>query len=278
MTIRETRFRYEGEDGVGLAGFRWTAGQPRAVLQLAHGAGEHAGRYLGPMAPIVEAGFAIYAADHRGHGMTSGMSHLGDFGPGGAPAVVSDMAVLTRLARAENPGLPLVLMGHSMGAMLSQAYILEHAHLIDALVLSGTTGPGARIAAGKLNEGFEGRTAYDWLSRDPAEVDAYMADPFCGIQFNEASRDSFTALREARPTAEALARIRPGLPVYVFVGDQDPINRKLEGLTPLIEAYRAAGLAVTLKVYPGGRHEMLNEINRQEVVSDLLTWLKQAVT
>ena len=277
MTISETRFRYEGEDGVGLAGFKWAAGPPKAVLQLAHGAGEHAGRYLGPMAPIVEAGFTIYAADHRGHGMTSGMSHLGDFGPGGAQAVVSDMAVLTRRARAENPGLPMVLMGHSMGAMLSQAYVLEHAQLIDALLLSGTTGPGARIAAGKLNEGFEGRTAYDWLSRDPAEVDAYMADPFCGIQFNEASRDSFTALREAQPTAEALARIRPGLPVYVFVGDQDPINRRLEGLTPLIEAYRAAGLAVTLKVYPGGRHEMLNEINRQEVVSDLLAWLRQAV-
>lgn len=275
--ISETRFRYEGEDGVGLAGFKWTAGPPSAVLQLAHGAGEHAGRYLRPMTPIIEAGFAIYAADHRGHGMTSGMSHLGDFGPGGAPAVVADMAVLTRRARAENPGLPLVLMGHSMGAMLSQAYILEHAQLIDALVLSGTTGPGARIAAGKLNEGFEGRTAYDWLSRDAAEVDAYIADPFCGIQFSEASRESFTALREARPTAEALARIRPGLPVYVFVGDQDPINRKLEGLTPLIEAYRGAGLAVTLKVYPGGRHEMLNEINRQEVVADLLGWLRQAV-
>jgi alpha-beta hydrolase superfamily lysophospholipase len=275
MTITETRFRYDGEDGTRLAGFKWQAGQPKALLQLAHGAGEHAGRYLGPMAPIVEAGFAIYTADHRGHGMTSGMSHLGDFGPGGAPAVVSDMAVLSRRARAENPGLPLILMGHSMGAMLSQAYVLEHSGLIDALVLSGTTGPGARIAAGKLNDGFEGRTAYDWLSRDQAEVDKYVADPFCGIQFTDASRDSFTALRERAPTAEALGRIRKGLPVYVVVGDEDPINGKLEGLTPLIDAYRAAGLDVTLKVYPGGRHEMLNETNRDEVVADLLAWLNQ---
>ena len=115
MAVRETRFQYDGDDGTGLAGFRWQAdGAPKAVLQLAHGAGEHAGRYLGPMAPIVEAGFVIYAADHRGHGMTSGMSHLGDFGPGGAPAVVTDMAALSRRARAENPGLPLILMGHSM--------------------------------------------------------------------------------------------------------------------------------------------------------------------
>jgi alpha-beta hydrolase superfamily lysophospholipase len=276
MTITETRFRYDGEDGTRLAGFKWQAGQPRAVLQLAHGAGEHASRYLGPMSPIVEAGFAIYAADHRGHGLTSGMSHLGDFGPGGAPAVVSDMAVLSRRARAENPGLPLILMGHSMGAMLSQAYVLEHSDLIDALVLSGTTGPGARVAVGKLNDGFEGRTAYDWLSRDQAEVDTYMADPFCGIQFTDASRDSFTALRERAPTPEALGRIRKGLPVYVFVGDQDPINRKLEGLTPLVDAYQAAGLDVTLKIYPGGRHEMLNETNRDEVVADLLAWLQRA--
>ena len=275
MAVSETRFRYEGDDGTGLAGFRWqAAGAPRAVLQLAHGAGEHAGRYLGPMTPIIEAGFVIYAADHRGHGMTSGMSHLGDFGPGGAPAVVADMAALSRRARTENPGLPLVLMGHSMGAMLSQAYVLDHSELIDALVLSGTTGPGARIAADKLNEGFEGRTAYDWLSRDPAEVDKYVADPFCGIRFTEASMASFLTLRERQPTPEALARIKRGLPVYVVVGDQDPINQKLAGLTPLVEAYRAAGLDVTLKVYRGGRHEMLNETNRDEVVTDLLAWLQ----
>ena len=275
MAVNNTRFRYEGEDGTGLAGFRWQAdGKPRAVLQLAHGAGEHAGRYLGPMTPIVEAGFAIYAADHRGHGMTSGMSGLGDFGPGGAPAVVADMAVLSRRARDENPGLPLILMGHSMGAMLSQAYVLEHSDLIDALVLSGTTGPGARIAAEKLNEGFEGRTPYDWLSRDPVEVDKYVADPFCGIRFTEASMASFLTLRERQPTPEALAAIKRGLPVYVVVGDRDPINQNLAGLTPLIDAYRAAGLDVTLKVYPGGRHEMLNETNRDEVVADLLDWLK----
>lgn len=150
MTITETRFRYEGADGTGLAGFVWRGGaQPKAVLQLAHGAGEHAGRYLGPMAPIIDAGYVIYTADHRGHGLTSGMTSLGDFGPGGAPAAVDDMAVLSRRARAENPDLPLILMGHSMGAMFAQAYILDHSNLIDALVLSGTTGPGPRPAGGR---------------------------------------------------------------------------------------------------------------------------------
>src|SRR3954447_17773910 len=131
MPTTETRFRYHGADGTALAGFRWTPSiQPRVVLQLAHGAGEHSGRYREPLAPLVEAGFTIYAADHRGHGLTSGMSHLGDFGPGGAAAAVDDMAVLARLARAENPDLPLVLMGHSMGAMFAQAFLPEHSALI----------------------------------------------------------------------------------------------------------------------------------------------------
>jgi alpha-beta hydrolase superfamily lysophospholipase len=278
MAVVEQRFRYEGADGAGLAGFRWSgAARPKAVLQLAHGAGEHAGRYREPLAPIVEAGYLVYTADHRGHGLTSGMTSLGDFGPGGAPAAVDDMALLSRRARVENPDLPLILMGHSMGAMFSQAYILDHAELIDALVLSGTAGPG-RIAPERLNSGYPNpRTDYDWLSRDPVEVDTYIADPFCGIRFKPESMASFMALRERDMGPAALARIRPGLPTYVFVGDDDPINQKLQRLTPLVDAYRAAGLDVTLKVYPGGRHEMLNETNRAEVIADLLTWLERTV-
>jgi alpha-beta hydrolase superfamily lysophospholipase len=273
MSIANQRFRYEGADGTGLAGFRWSGeARPKAVIQLAHGAGEHAMRYFGPLAPVIDAGYLIYAADHRGHGMTSGMSHLGDFGPGGAPAAVDDMAVLARLIREREPGLPLILFGHSMGAMFSQAWLLEHSALIDALVLSGTAGPSP-IRPDSLNAGFAQRTPYDWLSRDEAEVDKYIADPFCGIRFTPDSQASFVALRERRLDADALATVRGGLPVYIFVGDADPINARLARLTPLVDAYKAAGLDVTLKVYPGGRHEMLNETNRAEVVADLIGWL-----
>lgn len=275
MSATETRFRYQGADATGLAGFIWRDphATPRGVLQLAHGAGEHAGRYFGPLAPVMAAGWVVYAADHRGHGLTSGMSGLGDFGPGGAPAAVNDMAVLSRRARAEHPDLPLVLMGHSMGAMFAQAWLLDHSSLIDALVLSGTAGPGPRMKGGPNSVYANPRTDYDWLSRDAAEVDRYIADPFCGIQFTPDSAASFAALREREPTREALAAVKAGLPVYVFVGDEDPINQKLERLIPLVDAYRAAGLDVTLKVYPGGRHEMLNETNRAEVIADLVAWL-----
>jgi len=274
MSMTNTRFRYEGADGTGLAGFRWSGtAVPRAAIQLAHGAGEHAMRYFERLTPLVEGGYVVYAADHRGHGMTSGMAQLGDFGPGGAPAAVDDMAVLARLVREREPGLPLVLFGHSMGAMFSQAWLPDHSELIDALVLSGTAGPSP-IRPDSLNADFAPeRTPYDWLSRDPAEVDAYIADPFCGIRFAPASQASFMTLRESRLDAGALAKVRKGLPVYIFVGDADPINAKLARLTPLVDAYRDAGLEVTLKVYPGGRHEMLNETNRAEVVSDLKAWL-----
>lgn len=280
MGTTETLFAYEGADGTRLAGFVWSDqdAQPRGVLQLAHGAGEHAGRYVGPLAPVMAAGWVVYSADHRGHGLTSGMSGLGDFGSGGAAAAVDDMAVLSRRARAEHPDLPLVLMGHSMGAMFAQSFVLNHSGLIDALVLSGTAGPGPRMQGGPNSVYANPRTEYDWLSRDPTEVDRYVADPFCGIRFTEASAASFAALRERKLTPAALAGVKVGLPVYVFVGDEDPINQKLERLTPLVEAYRAAGLDVTLKVYPGGRHEMLNETNRAEVVSDLTDWLDRALT
>lgn len=274
MAVTETRFRYFGVDGTALAGFRWSSGAPgRAILQLAHGAGEHAGRYRERLSPLMDAGFVIYAADHRGHGLTSGMSGLGDFGPGGAEACISDMAELSKLARAENPGLPLFLMGHSMGAIFSQAYLADHAALIDGLVLSGTTGAGPR-REGDANSAFPNpRTAYDWLSRDPAEVDRYVADPFCGIRFNDASQAAFYGLAARALPGPLPADLAPDFPVYVFVGDEDPINNRLAALAPLIDTYRAGGLDVTYRVYPGGRHEMLNETNREEVVADLLAWL-----
>jgi alpha-beta hydrolase superfamily lysophospholipase len=278
MTVTEQRFRYEGADAEPLAGFRWSSGaKPKAAIQLAHGAGEHSGRYLGPLSPIVEAGYVVYAADHRGHGLTSGMKSLGDFGPGGAPAAVDDMAVLARLIREREPGLKLVLLGHSMGAMFAQAWLPDHSDLIDALVLSGTAGP-APIRAESINAPFEpARTPYDWLSRDLAEVDRYIADPFCGIRFTPDSQASFMSLRERRIDPDTHASVRKGLPVYIFVGDADPVNDHLKRLTPLVDAYKAAGLDVTLKVYPGGRHEMLNETNRADVVADLRSWLDKTV-
>ena len=288
MGVKEKRFTYKGEDGEQIAAFEWTSSaKPRAVIQLAHGAGEHSLRYVEPLAPLIEAGYVIYSADHRGHGLTAGPNaeRLGDFGPGGRAAAITDMAVLSKLIRKERPDLKLTLLGHSMGAGFAQSYILDHHKLIDALVLSGTAAAmapppaGAQPAAANTaragwNAAFPNpRTDYDWLSRDEKEVDKYIADPLCGIRFKPAPPDAPTP-RVFDPALMAL--IDPLMPVYVFVGDEDPVNDKLKRITPLMERFKEAGLKdVTLKVYPGGRHEMLNETNRDEVVADLKAWLDE---
>lgn len=284
MAIRERAFRFAGADGVDIAGFRWADDTltPHAVLQVAHGMGEHARRYQAPLAPLIAAGWVIYADDHRGHGLTAtGPEGHGDFGENGAELVIEDLRRLTSLARAEHPDLPLILLGHSLGSFFAQAFVFDHSKAIDGLVLSGTaafgdrTGPPPRLDQIAL-DGETPRTPFDWLSRDPAEVDAYIADPLCGFSRKPNTADSFAEVAARLKDPAQIARIRKDLPVYVFVGDKDPINQDLELLRPLVDRYREAGLNdVTVKVYPGGRHEMLNETNRAEVVADLMAWLER---
>lgn len=284
MAMQERVFRFSGADGADIAGFRWSdeSARPRAILQVAHGMGEHARRYPGPLAPLITAGWVVYADDHRGHGLTAPTPEdLGDFGEGGAELVVEDLHKLTMLARAEHPGLPLVLLGHSLGSFFAQAYVFDHSADIDGLVLSGTAAFGDRTGGAKrLDEvrvaGEAPRTPFDWLSRDPAEVDAYIADPLCGFSRKETSAGSFARLAARLRDPAEIAKIVKDLPIYVFVGDKDPINQDLELLKPLVDRYRDAGLSdLQVKVYPDGRHEMLNEINRAEVVADLTAWLER---
>lgn len=284
MTL-EREFGFLGADGARIAGFHWPAvGRTRGVLQVSHGMGEHALRYLPKLQKLREAGIAIYANDHRGHGKTANSAEaLGDFGSGGFSAIVNDMALLSALARRENPGAKLILLGHSLGSFALQIYLLSHSGLIDGAVLSGSAAldllPPPDPNAGALNAfnaSFEpARTPFDWLSRDPREVDAYVADPLCGFSANQMSMISiFTA---AAPMFEdgALRRIRSDLPIYLFAGDQDPVNGGLAWLSPLVDRYRDAGIqSVSFDFYRGGRHEMLNETNRDEVVANLLKWIE----
>ena len=287
MNIEERQFRFEAADGASIAAFRWAAAgvRPKAVLQIAHGMGEHARRYPGPLEPLMEAGFVLYAEDHRGHGYTAPSKEaLGDFGENGAEAVIDDIAQLTAIARAENPGLPLILLGHSLGSFFAQAYVFDHGDKIDGLALSGTAAFGDRSGPAKrLDEigdvGEKPRTPYDWLSRDEAQVDAYIDDPLCGFSRQASAADSFARVAARLRDEAEIAKIRKDLPIYVFVGDKDPINQDLMLLTPLIDRYKAAGLQdVEVTIYPGGRHEMLNETNRAEVVDDLLTWLQRVAS
>ena len=281
------RFRLTSSDGLCIACARWDSrGPARAVVQIAHGMGEHMGRYADTVDVLVEAGLTVYANDHRGHGR-SAHSQLGELGSGGFEVLVQDMIRLSEIAREENPDLPLLLLGHDMGSFAAQRYVIDHSHEIAGLILSGSGALEgfARAAlpetAGSnlLNAAFEpARTPFDWLCRDQGIVDAFMADPLCFEDLQPDSLASFLGTAPRLYDPAALRKIRGDLPVYLFSGSEDPVGQHLRGLRRLIGRYRDAGLSdIAFDFYPGGRHEMLNEINRRQVQTRLLGWIFQTL-
>lgn len=287
--IDERLFALRERDGIALAARTWSNGaSPRAVMVVAHGMGEHSARYRAPLTPLIEDGIRIYALDHRGHGASvPAGGTFGDFAPGGYAGVVSDLGALVDLARAENPGVPLVLFGHSMGSMIAQGYVLDASDRIDALVLCGSVAVDivAQTAAtnpeifAAMNAPFEpGRTGFEWLSRDEAQVDRYVADPWCGFSLNPESFGDL--LSHGTPLADpvAIGRIRKDLPIDIISGDHDPLVLVVHGLDPLVRRYRDAGLQVDFTLYPYARHEILNETNQAEIVRDLKGWIARATS
>ncbi len=307
--MRHDSFTISGGDGATIAAYRWIAdaGDPRGVVQICHGACEHAGRYARVAKRLVDAGFAVYATDHRGHGRTGAeFGRLGIARPGGWSAIVDDVHRMTQRIAQAHPGLPIVLFGHSMGSILAQGFIQHWGGEIDALVLSGTTGdagvdeeamslvtalgegesadqPSELFAA--MFEGFnqpfsgEDATGFEWLSRDQAEVELYVNHPWCGHQLSNGFVADMLAGVTAIWAPEADARIPRDLPVLVISGSEDPAGgTDLQAVHSLVERYRHLGAGpVTVKIYQGARHEVLNETNRDEVESDLVAWIDAAV-
>ena len=279
------KFGFTSADGLRIACARWDGSRPaRGVIQIAHGLGEHYGRYGETIAAFIAAGFTVYANDHRGHGRTaSEVNRLGDFGDGGFDLLVDDMVRLSGIAREENPGLPLILLGHSMGSFAAQQYVLARSREIDALVLSGTgiLDGLANLAhadpsgTSRLNAAFEpARTQFDWLSRDPAVVDAFLDDPLCFAELAPSSAASFLAAADGLCDPLRLRSVRHDLPIYLFAGSEDPVGQELDGVRTLLHRYRQAGQHdLSHDFYAGGRHEMLNETNREQVLANLNDWL-----
>jgi len=301
------QFTRQADDQVALPVYRWRpeGSTPiRAVVLIAHGLSEHGQRYAETARALNASGYLVDAIDHRGHGQLAGSDETrGFFAPeDGWGRVIRDLRHHVDALRSEFPELPLFFLGHSMGSMLLQQYLYTHGETIDGAILSGSAGkppPLAHIgrviarlerrrqgplgrsklidnlAFGKFNKSFgKTRTDFDWLSRDPDQVDAYIEDPLCGfLASNQLWVDLLDAYCElARP--ENQARVPKGLPIYIFAGSLDPVGENTKSLKQLLGAYERAGLThVTHRFYEAGRHEMLNESNREEVRRDLLTWL-----
>ena len=278
-------FQFTSADGLQIACTRWKNLKPsRGIIQIAHGMGEHIWRYLRLVEALVNADLVVYGNDHRGYGRTAPYpKHLGDFGPGGFNLLVEDMARLSVIAKEENPRLPFILLGHSMGSFAAQQYILDNSDSINGLVLSGSgalDGLANFLKSPHFEEDilnarfFPARTPFDWLSRDPAAVNAFIMDPLCYATIQPDSMESFLAAAPQLADPHRLCGIRSDLPIYIFSGSEDPVGQQLRGIRILIERYRKAGIhRISHNIYAGGRHEMLNEINRGEVMTNLLLWI-----
>jgi len=298
-------FTLPGADGISVPVRQWEpASGPRGVVQIAHGLAEHSGRYAELAAALNAAGYAVYAHDHRGHGLAAATpDDLGFFADAhGWRKCLDDLARVQQRIREDHPGRPIVLLGHSMGSFLARHYASGWGETLAGLVLCATDGrPSVPARVGRLVARFErwrlgprgrsrliyalsfgsfnqafapNRTRFDWLSRDTAEVDAYAADPFCG--FDSTTQlwvDLLDAFDEiARPFR--VARIPKRLPIYVITGLRDPVSKNGRSVRRLLRDYREAGLErVEQRFYRDARHELFHETNRAEVTRDLITWL-----
>jgi alpha-beta hydrolase superfamily lysophospholipase len=290
-------------DGTRLHFRRWLPeGEVRATVQILHGMSEHSGRYGRLGAALADRGLAVYAMDLRGHGRTAESTGIGRLGGLGIDTVLDDVKALHLLIEDEHPGVPRELLGHSMGSIIALASAERDGADLAGLVLSGPLGVSPdladtvtaleeAIAAGAgenaldaltaFNQGFEpARTPFDWLSRDPAEVDAYIADPLSGndMPLTAAYAAAVFGLSVRAASPEAVAELPDGLPVLLLSGERDPVGGEdAAQVTALAGLLRDRGLPVEQHVYPDARHEVFNETNRDEVTDDLLAWLDQRV-
>lgn len=283
----------------------WPATNPRAVVHVVHGMSEHSGCYDDVARELNKAGLSVLAHDHRCHGKSVSLAELGDSSRLQHWAgVCHDMALVNAELHRRYPGLPLIVLGHSMGSFVAQDFAQHYPDQLNILLLEGSNfEPSWFTTAASWLAGFEiwrqgengrsplihalsfgafnktirnPRTAFDWVTREIAFVDRYVADPMCGFQLSNGYwRDFLKGLSQLyRPTS--MQRMRNDLPVYLFAGDKDPVGHMGRGVEKLAVAMKAAGLRdVTLRLYPEARHDLLHETNRDEVMQDLLNWLKR---
>ncbi|MDO9414595.1 alpha/beta hydrolase [Pararhizobium sp.] len=290
--------------GAQLAWYQTPAVEPaRGTLLISHGLAEHARRYADFAASMAAAGFHTYAHDHRGHGSTVATdAPIGRFAAtDGVRKVLDDLLAIRNFAAGRHPGLPVILLGHSMGGLIALNYAETYPQTVDALAvwnsnfnggLAGRAGQ-AVLAAEKMFKGsdvpstilpkltfeawgkaIEGhRTLFDWLSHDTRQVDAYMADPLCGFNASVSMWLDVFSMIFSGGSADALKRLPRDLPIHLVGGGEDPSTEKGAALLWLAARMKVAGLAhVTSRIYDTMRHETLNEIGRESAIDDFTAW------
>lgn len=283
-------------------------GKPRAVVQIAHGIAEHIDRYRPFMEFLADNGFVAAGNDHLGHGKSIRVPEEQGFfaEKDGWWRVVDDMDKLHDIMSKEYPELPYVLFGHSMGSFLTRTYLIKRPDKYDGVILSGTGhqspalvlgGNAAASVMAKLNGAMgdgtkldslafgsylskieNPRTKFDWLSRDAEQVDKYIADPLCGFVGKIGLyRDMMQGIKFITDKKN-IAQMNKEKPVYFMSGNGDPVGDYGKGVVRAYKAFCDAGLHdVFMRLYPGGRHEMLNETNKEQVYQDILNWLNEKI-
>ncbi len=308
--MRKETFTFKEETGLDIFVYKWIPEKNikvKAVVQIAHGMAETASRYERFAEKLTGQGYAVYANDHRGHGKTAKeVDRVGDLGEDGFNNMIKNMHHFQEIIKKENSNLPFFILGHSMGSFLLQRYISLYGKELDGAILSGSSGREGilldiarwlakreikkigrkgksvtldKLSFGSYNKAFKpNRTGFDWLSRENKEVDKYIKDPFCGGVFTAGFfYDLFNGLKLVQAKKE-MEKIPLDLPIYIFSGAKDPVGKSGKGVLKLVKTYKRLGIKdLSYKLYEGGRHEMLNEINRDEVMQDTIDWLNQHV-
>lgn len=282
--------------------------QPIAVVQIVHGMAEHGGAYEKFIEYLVHQNIAVYIHDQRGHGKTAkSEDDLGYFGDKVSwDQIAKDIIYLTKMIREEVSSVPLILFGHSMGSYLSRRVVQLDGDLYDGLILSGTgfdpgilrklgvflsgsesliIGENGRsklldfLTFGNFNNHFKfPRTKYDWLTRDEAEIDRYIKDPFCGFICSPSFYRELLKGVGIIHRKEEIRKTPTNLPIYIFSGSKDPVGQNGDGVKKVYELYKNLGcIDLTMKLYDEARHEMLHEINKEDVYLDVKTWIEQHV-
>ncbi|MFT7611435.1 MAG: alpha-beta hydrolase superfamily lysophospholipase [Parvicellaceae bacterium] len=298
-------FNFQGYNKADLVGYKWKCGAPKGVVLIIHGMSEHAARYDHFAGHLNSQGYTVYSSDLRGHGKTAGdLENVGLFSMSdGWHKVVQDQRALIQLIKEEH-NLPLFVLGHSMGSFVTRSISFSGEDKVDGYILSATAGdPGLLGRAGKvvasLNKGIMGRknrsklldnlafgdfnkkyetkrTKKDWLSRDEKVVDDYINDPYCMQIF---TAQFFSDLLEGILSINRYSSVQKmaKVPYYIFSGTMDPVGDWSKGTQKVFDLMKQVELNVELKFYEDGRHEMLNEVNKEEVYADVVNWIDKTI-